>query len=238
VIDAWLLSLGAPNPRVVAAAWPLLAGWERDRLNRFVFESDRELYAAAHGLLRVALTARHPEVAIDRWVVDRTAAGAPVVLGPVADPPRVSLSHTSGLAACAVAATAIGVDVEAVDRGLELEPLLERVVSPTERASWPTSPEESRHRFFQTWVAKEALLKGLGLGFGCEPSSVTMAMAGVGSPNVVELPAAIGRAADWWIGFLDPPVGYLAAVAVSAESTEIPTIAHHRLDAQALQALM
>lgn len=213
MIEAWLLPVPGSVPDLVERVRPGLADWEQARLERFAFEPDRVLYAAAHGLLRLALTFRHPSVPVARWEVERTTAGAPVVIGPVTPTPQVSLSHTKGLVACAVAAVPVGIDVEAVDPRLDVASLFERVLSPSERTAWPAPDDAARRRFFQTWVLKEALLKGLGLGLQCEPATISVAFSETTPPAIVEMPAAIARPADWGVAFVDPPPGHVGAVA-------------------------
>ena len=77
----------------------------------------------------------------------------------------LSISHSRGLAACAVADRPVGLDVE--------------LVRPAPRRVWEhLSPEERSHAaddaaFFRLWTAKEALLKCRGGQFGQlrEPAS-------------------------------------------------------------------
>ncbi len=228
MIHAWLLPVPASAPDLVAVVEPRLAPWERERLARFSFDRDRALYAAAHGLIRMALSARYPSVPIDRWELDRTPAGKPIVRAPVSGPLEVSLSHTRGLVACAVAPMPVGIDVEAVDSGLDVGPLLERVLSPAERATWPSDPDVGRFRFFRTWAVKEALLKGLGLGLGCEPNTVTIASDDPERPAVVAIPADVGSAADWWITALGMSADHVGAVA--GRGPGAATVTRHQVE--------
>lgn len=229
MIEVWLLPVPNAVPDLVERVRPGLADWEQARLERLASEADRILYAAAHGLLRLALTARHPSVPVVRWEVGRTGAGALVVGGPVTPTPRVSLSHTKGLVACAVAGSPVGIDVEAFDPRLDVTPLLERVLSPAERATFPAPADEARQRFFETWVLKEALLKGLGLGLSCEPSTITVAFGATTPPTVTEIPVSVARSSDWGVAFVEAPPGHVGAVAHRAP-TGAAAVTQHRID--------
>ncbi|MFI1768413.1 4'-phosphopantetheinyl transferase family protein [Streptomyces sp. NPDC020800] len=77
---------------------------------------------------------------------------------------RVSISHCADVVAVALAAAAVGVDVEAV-RPLPFVNLARRWFDPAEAAWLARRPEEHRQGdFFRLWTAKEALGKALGVG--------------------------------------------------------------------------
>src|SRR2546421_10271518 len=99
------------TPRAIARAHDLLDQEERARAARFHFEQDRSMYIGAHALLRRALS-RHAAVHPSAWRFEPEQHGRPRIVAPSTSL-YFSLSHTRGLAACA-----IGVDLEL---GLDVE---------------------------------------------------------------------------------------------------------------------
>jgi 4'-phosphopantetheinyl transferase len=70
-----------------------------------------------------------------------------------------SISHKTRYVAGIIAPYRVGIDLERI-RDFH-EGLIQKVVSPNE---WDLSDENTRHRFFRFWTAKEAVLKSHGLG--------------------------------------------------------------------------
>ena len=144
----------------------LLSAGERERHDRFHFDVDRDAYLVAHALTRrVLATAAGVEphslefVEGDRGKPELCAPAAALEL-------RFNLSHTRGLVACAVTQQrVIGVDVERVDRRVELLPVARHVFSEREVAGLTALADEAqRLRFFELWTLKEAYVKAIGKG--------------------------------------------------------------------------
>jgi 4'-phosphopantetheinyl transferase len=155
---------GALTPDAIAEDETLLQPDERERANRFHFERDRRMYIGAHALLRRALS-RHAPVDPAAWRFVASEHGRPEIGGPAGAPRlRFSLSHTRGIAACAVAAEIdIGFDVEDAAREAPLE--VARRFAPSEIADLSSLPAgEREERFFVYWTLKEAYVKARGLG--------------------------------------------------------------------------
>ncbi len=147
----------------LAAAHTLLDSEERARSRRFVHLHDRRLYVVAHALLRYALSVVAParEPAAWRFTAE-PRFGKPRVVQPPC-PLSFSLSHTPGLAACAVTLEAqLGIDVEPRDR---TPPQTDGILSLGEqRQLAELHPEARSEAFFRRWTLKEAYAKALGLG--------------------------------------------------------------------------
>src|SRR5205807_3952580 len=128
---------------------------------------------------------RYADVSPGGWRFVRSALGKPEVRLPpltLPSPPRggegkggwgsrslcFNLTHTRGLAACAVTwDREVGVDAEDWQRqGRELsEGLIRYCLSPEERACLKGLPPAERKRgFFDYWTLKEAYIKARGLG--------------------------------------------------------------------------
>lgn len=201
----------------------LLSEDERARAARFHFDRDRRSYVLAHALVRTELAriAAVPPQAL-RFVAGEH--GRPELAWPELQPRvRFNLSHTHGLVACAFALVHdVGVDVEHVERRLEIDRLASSVFSPAERlALAPLRDGALRARFFQLWTAKEAYIKARGMGLALPLREITVNFA-VGSRPELELTAAIADdAARWWLDVRPLGQGHMLALALAAEPRNV-----------------
>lgn len=149
---------------------------ERERHGAFVRQSDRDLYLAAHALTRL-LVADRLGIAPDRITFDRTCHcgadhGKPRLPGSGLE---TSLSHSGTRVAVALAADPVGVDVERVDRAVDVDAIRDTVLSEAEQRALDELPAEHRTTgFFTYWCRKEALLKATGDGLSAGPSKVSL----------------------------------------------------------------
>lgn len=147
------------------------AGWldeiERHRAARFVRDDIRQRYVLAHGGLRAVLS-RYLRVAPDVIALNRSATGKPFLTRELRDRSAITfnLSHAHDRALIAVSKRQeIGVDLEFIRAGIEVEHLSKRFFTPSEHTAIMQATEDRRPtRFFRYWVAKEALLKAQGIG--------------------------------------------------------------------------
>jgi 4'-phosphopantetheinyl transferase len=162
--DAVILGIARPADMAdPAGLLVLLSDDEKGRLTRLRFEPDRAMYLVAHGLLRLTLS-RCSGVAPEAWQFRRGSHGRPEIAHP-ASRLRFSLSHTRGLAACAVVLDReVGVDVEDLSRD-PATGVAERFFSPLEADDVLNAPAGTRGiRFLEYWTLKEAYAKARGLG--------------------------------------------------------------------------
>ncbi|WP_328946190.1 4'-phosphopantetheinyl transferase superfamily protein [Streptomyces sp. NBC_00250] len=164
----------------------LLDAEERQRWKSLIREDHRTRYLAAHGglrrLLGQYLGMRADEVVFVREDCPLCAAphGRPAVRGGGV---HFSLSHSEDLILVGLAATPVGVDVEAHPKA-EVSALVADSLHPREREEFARLPLEARPAAFaRCWVRKEAYLKGTGeglaggldrtyLGLGPEPAAI------------------------------------------------------------------
>jgi phosphopantetheine--protein transferase-like protein len=86
----------------------------------------------------------------------KTESGKPVCV----DGPAVSITHSGGLVACAIADSGdIGIDLEAVNPRRNILKVAQKFYSQKE-ASWLET--QAADRFFMLWVLKEAYVKSMG----------------------------------------------------------------------------
>jgi 4'-phosphopantetheinyl transferase len=156
-----MMPVNETDPDLLAACRPMLSAEERARTDRFRFERDATLYAAAHVLLRKMLAAHgvpDPRFRVNAW-------GKPELDG--ADPAlRFNLTHTRGLAACAVTPFGdLGIDAEAVDPAVDCLDLARHFFAPQEAAFLAGLPPDRRGvAFCRLWTLKEAFIKAVGQG--------------------------------------------------------------------------
>jgi 4'-phosphopantetheinyl transferase len=200
----WLANLAGISDHVLA----LLSPSEHARAERFANGSDRQLWARAHGVLRVLLGGY---LRLDprtlRFAVG--AHGKPTLVDPPgqalsaqsasSSPSQLcfNLSHSGTLALYAFARErAVGVDVEVARRPVN-EPALAARAFDLERSRCleGLEPGLREHEFLRAWVRHEAALKCLGTGIGAGEAGRT--------PE------------DLWVAELD--VGRRAAAAIALE---------------------
>jgi 4'-phosphopantetheinyl transferase len=185
-------------PERYARLLPLLSADERARLERFRFERDRLLFLVAHALLRITLS-RCSDVAPEAWQFGAGSHGRPEIAAP-ASRMRFSLSHTQGLAACAVVLDRdIGVDVESLSRETAVD-VAERFFSPREVRELRETPIDDRHgRFLEYWTMKEAYVKARGLGLSLPLDRFSVYNSRHGDWRISFEPPLNDDPARWWL---------------------------------------
>ncbi|MFF8957371.1 4'-phosphopantetheinyl transferase family protein [Streptomyces sp. NPDC014894] len=168
-LDVWLIRRQEPAAGHGPLAVAELDERERARADRFLNPRGRLLYLSAHiGLRRIL--ARYTGAPPD--AIRFTREPCPVCGGPhgrpelAETPPRIrfSLSHSGGLVLVAVAASAVGADLQARPSPATVEACL-TALHPVERAELERLPEPGRTAAFaRLWTRKEAYLKGTGAG--------------------------------------------------------------------------
>jgi len=164
-VRVWAMPVGGLGEADVAGWRAVLDDTERARAARFAFERNRVEYIAAHALTRMLLSAETgQEPTAFRYVAGDK--GKPAAL---CDGRRLAvhlnLSHTGGMVAVAAAHDLeLGLDVEAVDRKVELA-VADRYFFGAE-ADWLSTLEPARRTdgFLRLWTLKEAYIKATGRG--------------------------------------------------------------------------
>ncbi len=204
-VDVWVARLDGPptaeaglssadlSPAGLSSAD--LSPAEHARAARYRFADDARRFAAARGWLRRILGAELGVAAAD--VAFSEEPGKPRLAGEAG--PCFNLSHAGELAVIAVAGFEVGVDIEALRSGPAALDAARLACTPAEAAALARLPAGSRaDAFLGLWTAKEAYLKGLGVGLSVAPDSFEVADAG---------------SAGWCIRPLLPAPGYVGAVA-------------------------
>lgn len=215
-VHVWFQATGALDEAAIAAAASVLSDEERAQYRRFRFAHDARDYAAAHALLRTTLS-RYGDRAPERWRFNKTANGKPFLVDQGEDRASFSLSHTTGMVACAVTAGVdVGVDVECVDRHVEMADIAARFFAPAEAAHLrQLDPEVQRNRFFDLWTLKEALVKALGTGMATSLAALAFT---VGADGNIRLDAPEVETNAWQFGLFGPGPRHRLAVAVRRDT--------------------
>lgn len=144
---------------------PAPADWltpsETARLQAFGSPARRATFLAGRWLVRCA---------VQRWLATESLprlsvadSGACLVAG--IDGVHVSISHSAGFVACAVAAAPVGIDIEDLARPRDHLKLSDAVHGPMQREQLAALPADARALpFLQWWTLKEAWLKARGQG--------------------------------------------------------------------------
>jgi 4'-phosphopantetheinyl transferase len=117
------------------------------------------------------------------------------------------------MVACAVTADGdVGVDVECIDRDVEMADIAARFFAPAEAAHLgQLDAAAQRDRFFDLWTLKEALVKALGTGMATSLSALAFT---VGADGDIRVDAPHLETSAWRFGLFAPGPRHRLAVAV------------------------
>ncbi len=206
-IDVWQIDLAAPD---AAFEFNGLDAEERARLEAYRPAAVKRRFARSHAALR-AILGDYVGASPHTLRFEIGLHGKPDLVG---ENLHFNLAHSGEAALVAVSRdAAVGVDVEQPRPLKDLLAMARIVFHPEEIAQLEAlEPFQREEAFFECWVRREALVKGLGLGLA--------AAAGVGPAWRSGMTGAI-LADDWRIEGLEVGAPYRAAVAVPAPAFEV-----------------
>ena len=204
-VEVQVARLDRLHPHEAFALLAVCDAEEHHRAARLPTTAQMRRSLLARGLLRVLL-AEHVGAAPGNVALHRDTTGKLRLLGP--SDVRFNLSHSRDLAVYAVSrGRDVGVDVEALDDDLDIDPILRRFFPAGEAAQLlPLHPAHRRRLFFRSWCRREALLKAQASGLRrglhdvaapppAVPATVPTPFPGDGGWSVVDLDVAAGFAA-------------------------------------------
>lgn len=198
----------------------ILSRDELDRAARFKTDVARDRFVARRRVLRQVLAS---ELEIDpRRVTFRYGPyGKPSVCDP-ASAIEFSVSHAGDVSAIAVSRSGrIGVDIELAGSAGRPDALARVCLSRREfRQYWALPAEEREDFVLRSWTAKEAYLKGVGVGLSVALSDIDV-FAAVACGEAIEYSEI--DPAVWHCAVL--PVEPTAVLAVAIESVAAPSMA-------------
>lgn len=209
-IHIWIARTDGSEAEIASLA-RVLDAEERDRAARFHFDADRRRSIVARGALRLLL---------GRYL-ERDPFELRFVTGPQGKPAladaalELNVSHSGDYVLIALASgTPVGVDVECENRTSDLKGIAGRFFDPAEAAAVVRAADaDAVALFFQTWTAKESLIKAVGGGLSLPLDSFRVT-PGSGEFAAVTNHGDDARLDGWFIRALPPfAVDYHAAVA-------------------------
>ncbi len=165
-IDVWITTTEHLTEQLHRTCKTLLSNDEQVRLSKFVAEDAKLQFLIARSLVRTTLS-RYSHRQPDEWEFVANSYGRPRLAdGQSASPLHFNISHTTGMVACIVSSSEeIGVDVENIDREVNIQGLAKIIFSSAENLRFASAGEnEQNELFFQHWTLKEAYIKARGLG--------------------------------------------------------------------------
>ena len=209
-VHVWFLDrTGPPENRWLE----VLDEQEQERAMCFRTPDQRNAFAAAHALVRTALSAYGGGDPAD-WRFAISREGRPSVLGDSGL--AFSLTHSGTWAAVAISINpALGIDLEPVRLERDSLPLARRFFGASE-TTWleRLAPGERAAGFSSLWTVKEAVLKARGSGLTEPLRSVEVNLEPSGRPARVQAPGG-----PWAVRSWSPEPGWYAALAVPTDGT-------------------
>jgi 4'-phosphopantetheinyl transferase len=137
---------------------------------------------------------------------------------------RFNLAHAGGRAVLAVAwEREVGIDLEPIDDGLDLLPLLAVACAPAEIARIEALPSDQRiGAFLALWTVKEAYLKAIGVGMFREPRTLEVEFLADGRASVHDAHEK-DDPPRWDVRLLDAGCGWVAALAAAGAGQAVRT---------------
>ncbi len=225
-VHAWRVDLARPESESTEQIG-LLADDERERAGRLRFEQHRHRFILARAGLRriLGLYLQQPAASLRFLYGDH---GKPRL-----DPEytnanlEFNLSHAEDIALVAVTRqTAVGIDVEYVDRKVEIDGIARRFFAPEECAAIQALPGgQKRRAFFNCWTRKEAYLKARGDGITVNLESFAVSIEDADVP--VLLRCEVNSIEAWSMRSLYPHEQYVAALAIAAPECTVQLLQSH-----------
>lgn len=225
-IDLWHVLLDEAADQTLFDDYrSLLSHDELQRLQRFTHAESRRLFLVGRGLLRKTLSqyTGHDPRGLE---FSYNAHGKPSLKTPVERPLEFSVSHTGGLAVCAVALDdPLGVDVErdrTVSNPLEIA---RRFFAPAEATALEKLPVDRRGAaFIELWTLREAFVKARGVSLMTRPADFAFSLSADREATVSFSESSEERPGDWQFFQFRLATDYRVAVAVNRPASEKQTI--------------
>jgi 4'-phosphopantetheinyl transferase len=216
-IDLWRIDLDAAS----VSAHPSRGCLSYDELQRAEVYRD-ELGRARFLASRVAvrhILAGYLRASPASLVFAPGPYGKPGLTSPQVRPPlHFNLAHSEGLALCAVAHVEVGVDVEKIRPGAEIEDVSSQMLSQEELAPLQAlNAKDRRDALYVLWTCKEACAKATGLGLSLDLPRVTILPRLPADPSAWFAVEMTADSARWSAIRLVPEAGFVGAVVLRGE---------------------
>jgi 4'-phosphopantetheinyl transferase len=186
------------------------------RADRFVHAGSRADFIVAHGILR-QLLARYTGIPACDLALSLGPNGKPT-LDAESGHGKVSfnLTHSHGRALIAVSdGREVGIDLERINPNVKALAIARRYFASAELSAIEGAPTSLQaHVFFRYWVAKEALLKGQGMGLRFPIDAFEVQFESGAARARIRNRSPSKLAADWRVQMLPVEADWAAALAV------------------------
>jgi len=224
-VQIWIIRLDLES-RQTNQFVPWLSSDEVARSERFLRPEDRNRYVICRAALRGVIAA-HLGVPPGEVSFDYGEYGKPKLSGSMGcDGLNFNVAHSRDLGCIAVGwGDDVGIDVEAIRSLNNLDVMIEKTLTSTERQYVLGVPENERLRmFFRHWTLKEAVVKAIGMGLQCPLREIELDLCEPG--RIVRLPSLVPTDRRFYLHELDLGQDYCGAVATG--SVEAPHIDYWR----------
>lgn len=218
-VHVWQAVLNRPLSQV-QSLFHILAVDERARAEQFVFQRDREHFIVAHGMLR-AILSRYLHSTPEHVSFRYSSYGKPALSEESGDDTlRFNLSHSHGLALCAVTrGREVGIDLERIRSNVEFEQIAERFFSHREVATLRMLPPDLQQQaFFLCWTRKEAYIKARGEGLSLPLDQFDVSLVPGEPAALLHTQGDPYETLRWSLQELTPAANYAAALAVEGQN--------------------
>jgi 4'-phosphopantetheinyl transferase len=214
-VDLWCAGTTAIDKLDLDAACLVMQPDEHSRFARYGLDSSRRLYAAGRMLVRLALS-RYVHVPPAAWRFGHNEHGKPLLTGPPGTPAlHFNLTHTAGLAVCAVSMVhaRIGVDAESLQRRIDATAIATQHFSAAEAQRLRAlPPPRLAPEFLALWTLKESYLKARGEGLALPLASCSFELSTDGVRPVFDARQA-DTAPAWRFALLRSASSHVVALA-------------------------
>ena len=214
-IHVWHANLDQTTSRVLGFE-TTLAPDERRRADRFHFQTDRDHFIVARGLLR-AILSRYLDLKPSQLRFCYSLYGKPALAKESGgDVLRFNLSHSHGIALYALTLHRdLGIDLEQIRTDWPSEQIAARFFTPSEVAQLRALPANVWHEaFFHCWTRKEAYIKARGEGVSLSLDKFEVSLAPGDSAALLSVKGDPQEASRWSMKELTVGPGYAAALVV------------------------
>lgn len=149
---------------------------EKSKVERFVYDSDRDRYLVSHGFCRSVLGIYlHREPKEIQFGEEEN--NKPIVQTENRPPIHFNLSHSMNAAVVAVSNRPVGIDIEYLNPTLPFEEMIPQFMSEHEKSVFlRLSSSQQVKAFYCCWTRKEAYVKALGQGLSYPIKEITVSM--------------------------------------------------------------
>jgi 4'-phosphopantetheinyl transferase len=216
-VDLWYVFFDkVADPALKEECRSLMSPEEVAREQRLIPPQVKHQLLVSRALVRTTLT-HYAEADPRQWKFRFSPLGKPSIEDPPGLPWEFNLTHTRGLAVCAVSPHhAVGVDAEHCDHKIDYAGMAKRFFHPTETAALEDlPPDRYRRTFFQFWTLKESYLKAHGAGLSMPLDRFAFSLGPDHPPRISEPVVGEEPAHEWHFAQFQLSEPYEIAVAIA-----------------------